>query len=285
MARGLNSVNLVGTLTQAPEMRYTANGLAILELNVAGNDHVVGSDGQERELAWYHRVSLFGNQAEMMADQLNAGDPVFIDARLNFRTWETPEGQRRSMLSLNANRVERVTYGTRSDQPTVQDARGQDRLRFALNEARIIGNLTRDAELRYTPSGDAVLGLSVAVNERYRDRNGQDQESTHFVDVDLWRELAEASADLQKGAPVFVTGRLKNDSWTDREGNQRRTTKIEASRIEFLTRGSESGGSGTPAGGGGRSQPAASPNPPAPAPSESRLDIDEEFPPEEDLPF
>jgi single-strand DNA-binding protein len=134
MARGLNTVNLVGTLTQAPEMRYTANGLAILELNVAGNDHVVGSDGQERELAWYHRVSLFGTQAEMMADQLNAGDPVFIDARLNFRTWETPEGQRRSALNLNANRVERVTYGTRGNDATVQDARGQDRLRFALNE-------------------------------------------------------------------------------------------------------------------------------------------------------
>src|SRR5690606_30849141 len=67
MARGLNNVYLVGTLVQKPDLRYTPGGLAILEMNLAGNDNVMGDDDQPRELAWYHRATLFGAQAEMMA--------------------------------------------------------------------------------------------------------------------------------------------------------------------------------------------------------------------------
>lgn len=280
MARGLNHVTMAGMLVQEPEMRYTPGGLAILELNLAGNDHVVGDDGKERELAWYHRATVFGGQAEMLVDQLHAGDPVFVQGRLDYRTWESQEGQRRSALDVVGTRVEAMTTGPRSGETTVSDARGQHRLRDALNQVMLVGNLTRDAELRYTPSGAAVTRFSVAVNERFRDKSGQDQERTHYVDVNVWRELAEGCAELSKGDPVFVIGRLVNDSWTDREGNRRFTTRIEGSRVEFLTRGPGGGGAGTRSGPpkqeGARS---------AQAGQEGRLDIDDEFPPEEDLPF
>src|SRR5690554_6392424 len=113
MARGLNTVYLVGTLVQAPEMRYTQNGLAILELNVAGNDHVVGDDEKPRELAWYHCVTLFGAQSEQMVNQLQAGAPVLVEGRLNYRTWESQDGQKRSALDVNANSVEVLTFGPR----------------------------------------------------------------------------------------------------------------------------------------------------------------------------
>jgi single-strand DNA-binding protein len=277
MARGLNNVYLVGTLTQPPELRYTPGGLAILELNLAGNDHVIGDDGQPRELAWYHRVTVFGAQAESLANQLEEGVPVYAEGRLNYRSWEAPDGQKRSSLDVNAQRVEVLGFGGRGDQPTVTDARDQHRLRDALNQVMLIGNLTRDAELRYTPNGSAVTRFSLAVNERFRDKSGNDQERTHYIDVNVWRELAEASATLAKGDPVFVIGRLVNDSWTDKDGNKRFTTRIEGSRVEHLTRGPGSGGAG------------ARPNrPPAAAASGSQtrqLDIDEEFPPEEELPF
>ena len=275
MARGLNAVHMVGTLVQAPEMRYTQNGLAILELNVAGNDNVVGDDGQPRELAWYHRVTLFGAQAEQMVNQLEAGTPVLVEGRLNYRTWESQEGQKRSSLDVNANRVEVLTFGPRGNDATVVDAKGQDRLRNALNQVIIVGNLTRDADMRYTPNGSAVTRFSVAVNERFRGRGGEDQERTSYVDVNVWRELAEATGELKRGDPVFVIGRLVNDSWTDKEGNRRFTTRIEGQRVEFLTRGPGSGGAG--------SRP--SENAMVAQASSSKLDIDEEFPPEEDLPF
>lgn len=282
MARGLNSIYLVGTLTQAPELRYTPSGLAILELNVAGNDHVIGDDGQPRELAWYHRATVFGGYAESLANQLEAGHPVLIEGRLNHRSWDTPDGQKRSALDINANRVEQLGFGGRGDTPTVSDARGQERLRDALNHVLVVGNLTRDAELRYTPAGAAVTRFTVAVNEKFRDRQGADQERTHYVDVNVWREMAEASASLAKGDPVFVIGRLVNDNWTDKEGNKRYTTRIEGSRVEHLTRGPGAGGPATRA-----ARPAAASSAAAAGgrAQTSQLDIDEEFPPEEDLPF
>lgn len=283
MARGLNTIQLVGTLTQAPELRYTPGGLAILELNLGGNDHVTGDDGVARELAWYHRVTSFGAAAENLATQLQDGTPVFVEGALNYRSWESQDGQRRSALDVKALRVEVLGFGTRKGETTVVDTRGQHRLRDALNHVTIIGNLTRDAELRYTPSGSAVTRFSVAVNERYRDRSGQDQEKTHYVDVNVWRDLAEGSAELAKGDPVFVIGRLVNDSWTDQEGNKRYTTRIEGSRVEFLTRGPGTGGAET------RPAQAAAPAVSSAARPQSartsQLDIDEEFPPEEDLPF
>ena len=275
MARGMNAAYLVGTLVQAPELRYTPGGLAILELNLAGNDTVIGDDDRERELAWYHRVTVFGGQAEQMVNQLDVGTPVFVEGRLNYRTWEDKEGQKRSSLDINAQRVEPMTMGPRGADSTVVDAKGQHRLRNALNQVMIVGNLTRDADLRYTPNGSAVTRFSVAVNERFRGKSGEDQERTHYVDVNVWRELAEGTGELKRGDPVFVIGRLSNDSWTDKEGNRRFTTRLEGQRVEFLTRGPGSGGAGTRT--EARPRPAQA--------STSTLDIDEEFPPEEDLPF
>ncbi len=282
MARGLNRILLVGTLTKEPELRYTPSGLAILEINVAGNDHVIGDDNQARELAWYHRATVFGKAAENLANQLSAETAVFIDGVLNYHSWENQEGQRRSSLDVKAIRVEVLTLETRKGESTVVDSRGQHRIKNALNEVTLIGNLTRDSELRYTPSGSAVTRFSIAVNERFRDRNGQDQERTHYVDINVWRELAEVSAELKKGDPVFVVGRLVNDSWQDKEGNRRYATRVEGSRVEFLTRGSNNGGVGTQAQEVSSSSPAAKPKEIV---QTSQLDIDEEFPPEEDLPF
>ena len=282
MARGLNNVYLAGTLTQAPELRYTPGGLAILELNLGGNDHVIGDDDQKRELAWYHRVTLFGNQAEQQVNQLEVGAPVFVEGRLNYRSWESPEGQRRSSIDVVASRVELLGMGPRKGEVTIVDSRGQHRLRDALNQVVIVGNLTRDAELRYTPSGSAVTRFSTAVNERFRNSRGEDQERTHYIDVNVWRDLAEATGELMKGDPVMVIGRLVNDSWTDKEGNRRYTTRIEGSRVEYLTRGPGGGGAETRPERPAAQQPAQQP---APSAQTRQLDIDEEFPPEEDLPF
>jgi single-strand DNA-binding protein len=268
MAKGLNNIHLAGTLTQNPELRYTPAGLAILEMNLAGNDHVIGDDNTLHELAWYHRVSVFGTAAENLANQLAAGTPVFVEGTLNYRNWET-EGQKRSSLDIKAQRVEVLTFGSRKGESTVVDSKGQHRLKNAMNEVRLIGNLTRDAELRYTASGHALTRFSLAINERYRDKSGADQEKTHFVEVSLWRDLAEGCGNLKKGDAVYVIGRLVNDNWTDQEGNKRYTTRVEGSQVEFLARGNRS------------VSQMAKQN----VPSDQQLDIDEGFVPEEALPF
>lgn len=309
MARGLNHVYLLGALARDPELRYTPNGTAVADLTVAGEDTVIGFDKRERVLPWYHRVSLLGRQAEAISEQLKAGDPVLVEGALEYRSWETPEGQKRNQVQVKALRVEGALAGTR-EEATVRDSQGGHRLTNALNEVVLIGNLTRDPELRYTPGGDAVTGVGLAVNESWKDKTGNWQEKTHFIDVTLWRELAEAASELKKGDPMLVTGRLVNESWTDREGNKRNSTKVEAKRVETLSRGpgAPGGAEATPGAGRGAygdaparsdavstpsaSKPAAARTAPTRAPqkagSRAGLDIDEgleEFPPEEDLPF
>lgn len=263
MAKGLNNVHLAGTLTQNPELKYTPTGLAILEMNLAGNDHVMGDDSTVRELPWYHRVSVFGSVAETLANQLVAGTPVFVEGSLNYRQWETPEGQKRSLLDIKAQRVEVLGFGPRQGETTVLDAKGQHRLKNAMNEVRLIGNLTRDAELRYTSSGQPVTRFTLAINERFRNKSGAQQEKVHFVDINVWHFLADSCSSLKKGDAVLVSGRLVNDSWTDQEGHKRYNTRVEGSRVEYLARGLNA----------------------REIESEQEIDIDEAFVPEDSLPF
>ena len=93
MARGLNQVYLVGTLTSDPEMRYTPGGLAVMELTLAGSEQVVDEGGTQREPVWYHRVKLLGKSAEFWGDSLKAGMALLIEGRLEYRSWES-DGQK-----------------------------------------------------------------------------------------------------------------------------------------------------------------------------------------------
>jgi single-strand DNA-binding protein len=108
-----------------------------------------------------------------------------------------------------------------------------------LNKVFLIGNLTRDPELRYTPSGTAVADLPLAVNRRFTTASGEKKEETCFVDVTLWARQAEvASQYLKKGRPVFVEGRLHLDRWENSDGQKRSKLKIVGQNFQFL------GGSG-----------------------------------------
>ncbi|UQN07185.1 single-stranded DNA-binding protein [Deinococcus sp. QL22] len=296
MARGMNHVYLIGALARDPELRYTPTGVAVFEATVAGEDQVIGTDGRERKLPWYHRVSILGKPAEWQAERnLKGGDAVMVEGSLDYSQWEAPEGGKRSAVKVKALRMEQLGYTPE----LVQDAGGGVRMQNGMNEVVVIGNVVRDPELRYTPAGDAVLGIGLAVNETWNDRQGQKQEKTHWIDMTLWRELAEAMKDLRKGDPVLVQGRLVNESWQDKDGNKRNSTKIEATRVEALSRGAGVPGSPAATPAAPRPQTTSSTARPPAAASASRgansgnrsggLDIDQgldDFPPEEeDLPF
>ncbi len=104
-----------------------------------------------------------------------------------------------------------------------------------LNKVFLIGNLTRDPDLRYTPQGTAVVNLRIAVNRRFRDRSGEQKEETCFVTVVVWGKQAEACNQyLSKGKPVFVEGRLISRSWEDNSGQKRSVLEVRAERVQFL---------------------------------------------------
>jgi len=108
-----------------------------------------------------------------------------------------------------------------------------------LNKVMLIGNLTRDPELRYTPSGKAVTDISIAINRVWMNDQGQKQEDTTFVDVTLWGRQAElAEQYLSKGRGVYVEGRLQLDTWDDKEtGKKRSRLKVVGENLQFLPDG------------------------------------------------
>ncbi|MCB1279006.1 single-stranded DNA-binding protein [Prosthecobacter sp.] len=118
------------------------------------------------------------------------------------------------------------------------------------NKVMLIGNLTRDPEVRYTPKGSAVCDIGLAVNRVYTSDSGEKVEEVTFVDVVLWSKMAElAGKYLHKGRPVFIEGRLQMDSWEDKQTGQKRTRmRVVGEQMQFL--GSPGGDRG-PAGGGG----------------------------------
>jgi single-strand DNA-binding protein len=111
------------------------------------------------------------------------------------------------------------------------------------NRVILVGNTTRDIELRYTPSSMAVCDIGLAVNDRRKGANGEWVEETTFVDVTLWGRTAEiASEYLKKGSPVLIEGRLKLDTWETNDGQKRSKLKVVGEKMQLL--GGKGGGAG-----------------------------------------
>ena len=109
-----------------------------------------------------------------------------------------------------------------------------------------IGNLTKDPEIRYTPQGTAVVNFSIACNERYKDRDGQQQERVEFVNIVAWRKLAEICGKfLHKGKQAYIEGKLQTRKWQDKEGNDRYSTEVVASEMQMLGSKTDSQGQST----------------------------------------
>ena len=130
-----------------------------------------------------------------------------------------------------------------------------------LNRVYLMGNLTRDPELRYTPSGMAVCNLGLAVNREYSDKQGQKQKETTFLHIVVWGKSGEACGQyLKKGRPVLVEGRLQSRSWDGKDGQKNKTIEVVADRVQFLGgRDDRPQGGDRPRGGGMEDDPGPPP--------------------------
>ena len=125
----------------------------------------------------------------------------------------------------------------------------------SVNKVILVGNLGRDAELRYTPGGAAVATLNLATTEVFKDREGQKKEDTQWHRVILWGKTAETLQDyLTKGKQIYVEGKLQTRKWKDKDGNDKYTTEVRGDRVVLLSGGGGGGGGrGGDSGGGSRS--------------------------------
>jgi len=155
----------------------------------------------------------------------------------------------------------------------------------SVNKVILIGNLGKDPEVRYAPSGSAICNVTLATSRQWKDKtSGEKQEETEWHRVVFYDRLAEIAGEyLKKGRPVYVEGRLKTRKWTDKEGVEKYTTEIVADQMQLL--GSRESGGDEAGGGGQRSAPAPRPaagRPAAAAPAKSSTGFDDM---DDDIPF
>lgn len=151
-----------------------------------------------------------------------------------------------------------------------------------LNKVMLIGNLTRDPELRVTPKGTAICTFSLAVNRKFKDESGGEREEVTYVDIEAWGKAGEnISKYCTKGRPLFVEGRLRLDQWEDKNTKEKRSRmKVVCENFQFLGSGRGEGGGG---GEGGESRSyspaprASAPSRPAPPAQQENLDEDVPF--------
>ncbi len=142
-----------------------------------------------------------------------------------------------------------------------------------LNRVFLAGNLTRDPEIRYAKSGEAVADLQLATNRKWRDRDGKDQEEVCYIGVVVWGRQAEPCGKyLHKGSPVLVEGRLKYETW-EKDGQKRSVHRVQADRVQFLDRPARPGGGEAQDGDEGTPPPPRSAARPAPMRQAPEQDI------------
>jgi single-strand DNA-binding protein len=156
---------------------------------------------------------------------------------------------------------------------------------MSVNKVILVGNLGKDPELRYTPSGAAVASFSLATSERYKDKSGEWVDKTEWHNIVAWKQLAEICGKyLHKGKQVYIEGRIQTRTYDDRDGNKRYITEIVADQMKMLGRaGEETGGQARAGGESRQSRPApqgASQNIPA-----YEDFADPPFNPDDDIPF
>ena len=155
-----------------------------------------------------------------------------------------------------------------------------------LNKVMLIGNLTRDPELRVTPKGTAICQFSLAVNRKFKDESGGEREEVTYIDVEAWSKQGETIAKYcTKGRPLFVEGRLRLDQWEDKTTKEKRSRmKVVLENFQFLGSGRADGGSPGAGGSEGGSEPRyAAPAPRSSAPKSAAPAAQENL--DEDVPF
>lgn len=133
----------------------------------------------------------------------------------------------------------------------------------SVNKVILIGNLGKDPEVKFTPSGTAVAKFSLATNERFKDKNGELQERTEWHNVVLWQRLAEIAGEyLKKGSKVYIEGRLQTRSWDDKQTNQKKyMTEVVVQDLVLLSGRGEGGGESSGSRGSGNNFDQRAPEP------------------------
>lgn len=228
-----NRVHIIGYQTQPITVRQTPSGSSVTDLNLAVPYTFQSEKGETLTGKGFHTVTLWGPMAEVAGKFAKAGSQMFISGRLQTDTWEDEKtSEKRSKTKIVG--LDMILLDPKEGQRPFPE--GSKFVGRCLNRVDVIGNVTRDPEMRTTTGGQQVLTIGVATNERWKDRvKNEDRERTEFHNVVIWGDLAqEVSKFARKGTKVFVSGRVQTRSWESKEGQKRYTTEIVADSVSLL---------------------------------------------------
>lgn len=265
--RQFNKALIIAGLTRAPYTREITtpkgDSVFVMEATVA----VTTKRDNGSDLVSYLPVGLVGPAAKNLHERIiaagNAPVALILDGVLHREVWEKDDSE----LSRLKVKVLHAEMADSANLTFSQDAKGGWRLDGGTVAGTAGGNLTRDVELRYTPAGDAVADLDIAMNNRFTNRAGQVKEETTFVRVTLWRELALQAEGLKKGTAVITEGFLTSESWKDKETDETRSViKLEGTKLTVIATPVKADGAGTSQPVAQRAATRAAPTPPGSEP-------------------
>lgn len=228
----LNRVTLIGYQTQPVQVRQTPSGTSVTDLNVVVPQQIRTEAGETIASKSFHTVTLWGPVAEVAGQFIRPGTHVMVGGRLQTDSWEDEKtGEKRSKTKVVGS--EMIILDPKAGQT---EAPTSEALAGGVNRAEVIGNVTKDPEMRTTTSGQKVLTIGVATNDRWKDKNsGEMKEKSEFHNVVIWGKLAEDVArNVKKGVRVYAAGRVQSRSWETPTGQKRVSTEIVAEQVSML---------------------------------------------------
>jgi len=227
----LNRAKIIGYITEKPELRTIPSGTSVCDINLRCISKVKKDDGVAVDMTSFHTVTFWAKQAEIISQYSNVGSQLYIEGRLQTDSWDGEDGKKRYKTKIVG---EDFSFLMPKDggYPSFQSPT----FSTGINSVELIGNLTKDLEVRQTPNGRSVGSTSVATNRKRKDGNtGQYIDETEFHNVVLWNDLAtEGESQLKKGRKVYMEGRLQTRSWETPEGVKRYTTEIIVEKVALL---------------------------------------------------
>ena len=228
----LNRVTLIGYQTQPVQVRQTPSGTSVTDLNVVVPSQIKTENGETIQSKSFHTVTLWGPVAEVAGQFIRPGTHLMVGGRLQTDSWEDEKtGEKRSKTKVVGN--EMIILDPKAGQVP---APASEALAGGVNRAEVIGNVTKDPEMRTTTSGQKVLTIGVATNDRWKDKStGEMKEKSEFHNVVVWGNLAEDVArNVKKGTRVYASGRVQSRSWETPTGQKRTSTEIVADMVSML---------------------------------------------------
>lgn len=229
----LNRVQIIGYQTQPVEVRKTPGGTSVTDLNLVVPHSFRSESGEQLTGKSFHVITLWGALADVAGQFVKPGAQMFIAGRLQTDSWDDQQtGEKRSKTKIVGS--EMILLDPKSGQ--MQAPPKAKSILACCNRADIVGNVTRDPEMRTTTSGQKVLTLGVATNDRWKDKaTGEMKEKSEFHNVVVWGETAEeVMSGVKKGNRVFVCGRVQTRSWETQAGAKRYTTEIISEQLSLL---------------------------------------------------